>query len=42
MLNGNIYREAKQLLRNKNILEMNGEELITVKAALLTKLEADK
>lgn len=35
MLNGNIFREARQLLQDKTILEMNGEELITVKAALI-------
>lgn len=35
MLNGNIFREAKQLLRDKPILEMNGEEVLTVKAAMI-------
>ena len=35
MLNGNIFREARKLLRDKPILEMTGEELITVKAALI-------
>ena len=33
--NGNIFREAKELLRGKPVMEMNGEELITVKAALI-------
>ena len=34
-LNGNIFREAKKLLQDKPILEMNQEELTTVKAALI-------
>lgn len=33
MLNGNIFRRAKQLLRDKSIFEMNEEEVLTVKAA---------
>lgn len=35
MLNGNIFREAKELLRDRSLLEMDGEELIIVKAALI-------
>jgi len=34
-LNGNIFKQAKKLLRSKSILDMNGEELTTVKAALI-------
>lgn len=32
MLNGNIFQEAKELLRDKPVLEMNEEEVLTVKA----------
>lgn len=35
MLNGNVFREAKDLLRDKNIFELNEEELTTVKPALI-------
>lgn len=35
MQNNNIFREARHLLRDKSEMEMNGEELITVKAALI-------
>lgn len=35
MLDGNIFREARQLLQDKPMLVMNGEELITVKAAMI-------
>ena len=29
----NLFRQAKELLRDKSILEMNEEEVLTVKAA---------
>ncbi len=35
MLNGNIFRQAQRLLRNRSVLDMDGEEIITVKAALI-------
>lgn len=35
MLNGNIFREAKELLKAKPMMYMDGEELITVKTALI-------
>lgn len=34
-LDGNIFREAGELLETKPFSDMNGEELITVKAALI-------
>ncbi|GAI66364.1 unnamed protein product [marine sediment metagenome] len=33
MLNGNIFQQASQLLKNKPIEEMTQEEVLTVKAA---------
>lgn len=35
MLDGNIFREARDLLKTKPFEEMNGEEIITVKAAVI-------
>lgn len=35
MPNNNIFREAKQLLATKAINEMNQEEVLTVKAAMI-------
>ena len=35
-LNGNIFREAKQLLATKPIEEMSYEEVLTVKAAMIS------
>lgn len=35
MLDGNIFREARALLKTKPFEEMNGEEIITVKAAVI-------
>ena len=34
-LNGNIFRAAKELPKTKPVLEMNGEEVLTVKAAMI-------
>ena len=36
MRNGNIFREAKELLQSKSVLDMNEEEITTVKAAMIT------
>lgn len=36
--NGNIFRQAKQLLRDKSPLELNGEELEVVKIATVPLL----
>ena len=33
MLNGNIFRQAKELIQSKSIFDMNEDELTTVKAA---------
>lgn len=33
MLNGNIFRQAKELLHTKRVWEMTAEEVLTVKAA---------
>jgi len=38
MLNGNIFRKAKQLLRDKPALEMTGEEQAVVCVATLPLL----
>ena len=32
---GNIFEEARQLLREKSIMDLAGEELLTVKAAMI-------
>ena len=37
-LNGNIFREAKQLLRDKPVLEMDEEELEVVNVATMPLL----
>ena len=31
----NLFRQAQQILRDKPVLEMNGEELSTVNAAII-------
>ncbi len=38
MFNGNIFREAQQLLRDKPVLEMTGEEQSVVSIATLPLL----
>ena len=39
MPNDNIFKKAKQLLRDKPVSEMNDEELLTVKAATIPLLQ---